>query len=152
MKRRVGVLVTAAAGALLICQGAETTALLAAPGQIRITATPNGFTRVDTGRPGSTPGDMEVTRYRLYNKRVRNSPIGHAQLVCVLVGQHFRQCQGTYILPAGKITVSGALTYRGLYDLAVTGGTDLYSNVRGTLTVTRKASTVDLLVFRLLIT
>lgn len=151
MKRSVGVLLAAVAGALVIAQGADTTATLTAPGQIRITSSDNGFTRVDTGRPGVTPGDMEISRYKLYNKRVRHSPIGHAQLVCIVTGQNFRQCEGTYILPAGKITVSGAIIYRGLYALAVTGGTDLYSNVRGTLTVTRKTDTVDLLVFRLVI-
>jgi len=151
MVRRVGVLIAAAAGGLAIAQTAGTVASLTGPGQIRITATENLFTRVDTGRPGATPGDMEIAQYKLYNKRIRSRPIGHAQLVCTLTGQNFRNCNGTYILPAGKITVSGAFIFRGLYDLAVTGGTARYSNVRGTLTVTRTGRNRDLLVFRLVI-
>ena len=57
------------------------------------------------------------------------------------------------MLPAGKLTVSGLLLYRGLYDLAVTGGTGLYSNVKGTLTVTRirQNPTGDVLFFRLVV-
>jgi hypothetical protein len=151
MVRTFGVLVAAAIGGLAVCQAAGTATALTGPGQIRITANENLFTRVDTGRPGATPGDMEITRYKLYNKRIRSRPIGHAQLVCTLTGQNFRQCNGTYILPAGKITVSGAIVFRGLYDLAVTGGTARYNNVRGTLTVTRTGRNKDLLVFRLVV-
>ena len=151
MVRTIGVLVAATIGGLAICQTAGTVASLTGPGQIRITATENLFTRVDTGRPGATPGDMEITRYRLFNKRIRKRAIGSAQLVCTLTGQNFRNCSGTYILPAGKITVSGGFIFRGLYDLAVTGGTARYNNVRGTLTVTRTARNRDLLVFRLVI-
>jgi hypothetical protein len=151
MVRRVGVLIAAATCGLAVCQAAGTVELLGGPGQIRITSTPNLFTRIDTGRRGQSPGDMEITRYKLYNKRIRKRPIGNAQLVCTLTGQNFRNCNGTYILPAGKITVSGALIYRGLYDLAVTGGTARYFNVRGTLTVTRTTKTTNLLVFRLVI-
>jgi len=151
MVRRVGVLFAAAAGGLVLAQAAEPTGALTGPGLIRITATENLFTRIDTGRRGATPGDIEITRYRLYNKRIRSRPIGHAQLVCMLTGQNFRECNGTYILPAGKITVSGAFIFRGLYDLAVTGGTAKYNNVRGTLTVTRTGRSADLLVFRLVI-
>lgn len=151
MVRRLGVLLAAATGGLAICQAAGTVASLTGPGLIRITQTENLFTRVDLGRRGATPGDMEISRYKLYNKRIRTRPIGHAQLVCVLTGQNFRNCTGTYILPAGKITVSGALIFRGLYDLAVTGGTARYNNVRGSVTVTRTSRTTDLLVFRLVV-
>ena len=48
-----------------------------------------------------------------------------------------RSCRGTYILPKGKLVVGGSLLYRQFYDLAVLGGTGLYDNARGTLTVTR---------------
>ena len=151
MVRRVGVLFATAVGGLVLAQAAEPTTALSGPGVIRITATENLFTRIDTGARGPSPGDMEITRYRLFNKRIRRKPIGHAQLVCTLTGQNFRQCSGTYILPAGKITVSGAFIFRGLYDLAVTGGTARYNNVKGMLTVTRTARAADLLVFRLVV-
>ena len=58
---------------------------------------------------------------------------------------------GTYFLPKGSVVTQGLITSQLIYELAVIGGTGLYSNVRGTLTVTsltRKPPT-DLLVFRL---
>lgn len=151
MVRRLGVVLAATAAGLAICQPAGTVASLTGPGQIRITAGENLYTRIDTGPRGSSPGDMEITRYKLYNKRIRRRAIGHAQLVCTLTGQNFRQCNGTFVLPAGKIMVSGILAFRGLFDLAVIGGTGEYNNVRGTLTVTRTGRSSDLLVFRLVI-
>ena len=46
-------------------------------------------------------------------------------------------CRGTYVLPKGELVVGGSILYRQFYDLAVLGGTGLYDNARGTLTVTR---------------
>jgi len=96
---------------------------------------------------------MEISRALLYNTRIRQRPIGHGQLVCIYTGDDFRNCDGTFVLPAGKLVVSGGLIYRGLYDLAVTGGTGLYSNVRGSLIVTRVRQNPpgDVLVFRLVV-
>ena len=39
-------------------------------------------------------------------------------------------------LPRGSLVVSGSIQSRLLYDIAVVGGTGLYDNARGTLTVT----------------
>jgi len=151
MGRRVGIALAAGAGALTLCQAAVPASELRGPGVVRITDVQVQYTRVDVGPRGPSPGDIEVTRYKLYNKGVRVKPIGRAQLVCTNVAQNFRQCSGTYLLPAGKMTVGGALQYRGLYDLAVTGGTGLYTNVHGTLTATRltKRPPTELLLFRL---
>jgi hypothetical protein len=154
MVRRVGIALAASASALTLCQAAVPASELKGPGVVRITDVQVKYTRVDVGAKGPSPGDLEVTRYKLYNKRVREKPIGRAQLVCVNIGQNFRNCNGTYLLPAGKMTVSGALQYRGLYDLAVTGGTGLYTNAHGTLTATRlskKPLPTELLLFRLII-
>jgi hypothetical protein len=151
MVRRLGVVLAATAAGLAISQPAGTVSSLTGPGQIRITAGENLYTHLDTGPRGVSPGDMEITRYKLYNKRIRSRAIGHAQLVCTLTGQNFRQCVGTFVLPAGKIMVSGILAYRGLFDLAVIGGTGRYNNVLGTLTVTRTGRSSDLLVFRLVV-
>jgi hypothetical protein len=153
MGRRVGIALAAGAGALTLCQAAVPASELRGPGVVRITDVQVQYTRVDVGPRGPSPGDIEVTRYKLYNKGVRVKPIGRAQLVCTNVAQNFRQCSGTYLLPAGKMTVGGALQYRGLYDLAVTGGTGLYTNVHGTLTATRltKRPPTELLLFRLIV-
>jgi hypothetical protein len=115
---------------------------LKGPGLVRVTGVQQSFTRVDNGRRGPTLGDVEITTYKIFNRRVRVKPIGHAQLVCIIVNRGFRNCSGTYFLPAGKMTVSGALQFRALYD-----------NVRGTLTVTRRHQNpnTDLMLFRLVL-
>lgn len=108
------------------------------PGTIRITDLELRVTRVDIGSKGMSPGDVEVVAQRLYNQRVTSRSIGHAELVCTFVGiGSSRVCRGTYELPRGKIVVGGSLEFRQFYDLAILGGTGLYDNARGTLTVTR---------------
>lgn len=146
-------LALACVSAMLIPESASPTPLLKGPGVIRITSKQISYKSVDFGASGLSPGDIEVTRESLYNTRIRAQPIGHSELVCVYVGAHFRNCNGTYILPAGKLTVSGVVQYRNLYGLAVTGGTDLYNNARGTLTVTLldPSPRRSLIVFRLVI-
>jgi hypothetical protein len=153
MNRTVPVALAALSVALLVPASSATAPTLKGPGIIRITSRETRFARVDVGAPGRTPGDMEISRDQLYNTRIRSKPIGHGQLVCIYAGDNVSNCNGTFVLPAGKLTVSGILIYRSLYDLAVTGGTGLYSNVRGTLTVTRvrQHPPADVLVFRLLI-
>jgi hypothetical protein len=72
-------------------------------------------------------------------------------MVCTAVTATIQNCNGTYFLPRGEIVVSGVVSSRLIFVLAVVGGTDLYNNVRGTLTVTsvRRSPPRDLLVFRL---
>jgi hypothetical protein len=145
----VGLLVIASA---VMVQAAWPTAELTGPGIVRITSVQSRYTVVDLGRRGASPGDMEITRVRLFNKRVRKRPIGNGQLVCIRTGSNFRQCSGTYVLPAGKLVVSGAMTFRDLFDLAVIGGTGRYNNVRGMLIATKLRRSQTLMVFRLVIT
>ena len=122
------------------------------PATIRITNSEISVTRVDVGAKGKSPGDMEIIRQRLFNRRVTQQPIGTADLVCTFVdSRRLRVCRGTYLLPKGKLVVGGSLSYRQFYDLAVLGGTGMFDNARGTLVVTRMAvrPVRDLAVFRL---
>ena len=96
-------------------------------------------TRIDVGPKGVSPGDEEIIRSRLL-ERGTGKTIGRSELVCTFVDSgRSRVCRGTYILPRGKLVVGGSLLFRQFYDLAVTGGTGLYNNARGTLTVTQTA-------------
>jgi hypothetical protein len=54
-------------------------------------------------------------------------------------------------LPRGQIVAGGVIGSMLLFQLAVYGGTGLYDNVRGTLTVTSlgHAPVTDLLLYRL---
>ncbi len=135
----------------VVVQTAGPTTTLTGPGIVRITSVQSRFTVIDLGRRGASPGDMEITRVRLFNRRIRKRPIGNGQLVCTRTGSNFRNCNGTYVLPAGKLVVSGALTFRDFYVLAVTGGTGKYNNVRGVLIVTKLHPAENLMVFRLVI-
>jgi hypothetical protein len=144
-----------AAGAVLLglsALGAWASRASTGPATIRITAQQITYARVDEGRPGRSAGDVEITRELVFNKRIRAKPIGRSQLVCTYVsGGLTRMCSGSVFLPKGRIVVGGPIQYRDLYELAVVGGTGLYDNARGTMTVTRTAKSPnrDFFYFRL---
>jgi hypothetical protein len=123
------------------------------PGTIRITTREVAHRVIDLGPQGRGPGDVEVSRSLLYNKGLTPKAIGHAELVCTFTGRRSRVCNGTFFLPRGKIVVAGALVFRQFYELAVLGGTGLYNNVQGSLTVTsiRPSPRRDIMTFRLVV-
>jgi hypothetical protein len=141
------------AAAVLALASSPLAQALTGPGMIRITQRQVEDARIDLGRHGPSVGDVEVTRALLYNTNITPRPIGHSELLCTFTGTDSRICSAVYFLPKGKIIAGGSLLYRQFYDLAVLGGTGLYSNVRGTLTVTSirpNHPATDLLLFRLL--
>ena len=123
-----------ATGALVARSGGAGTG----PAVIRITDLQVEYRRVDAGASGRV-GDVELLRQQLYNRRISPRPIGSAYLLCTFLDRRARQCNGTYVLPKGKIVVAGALDSRLLYEAAIVGGTGLYDNARGALTVTATA-------------
>ena len=123
------------------------------PGTITLTTRAIKQQFVDRGPRGRGAGDLLVKRLLLYNKGIRARAIGHADLVCTYTTRYAQQCSGTYTLPKGKIVASGAFEYPQFHELAVVGGTALYDNVRGTLTVTllRRDPERHILLFRLVV-
>jgi hypothetical protein len=123
------------------------------PGTIRITAAERRHTHVDAGTVGRGPGDVDIYRMLLYNKRIQVKPLGRAEMVCTTITGANQSCSGTYFLPRGELVVSGVISSRLIYILAVAGGTEFYNNVRGTLTVTslHRSPVRELLVFRLVV-
>jgi hypothetical protein len=121
------------------------------PARIKITSREISRERVDSGRPGRGVGDVEIVRSNLFNKRIKPQPIGHADLVCTFVTPGTRSCTATIFLPRGRLVVGGTIRYPELYELAVLGGTRLYDDARGTLTVIRTTLRPrrDILLFRL---
>ena len=121
------------------------------PATIRITNREISRERVDMGRPGRGPGDIEIVRQNLFNKRISARPLGHADYVCTFVSAGTRSCTATFFLPKGRLVAGGSIRFPSLYELAILGGTRLYDNARGTLTVIRTTQKPrrDILLFRL---
>jgi hypothetical protein len=117
--------------------GALSSSAATGPATVRITDRQTDLFKIDVGRRGRTPGDMEVVNALVYNQRITRRALGHSEFVCTYTIGINRSCQGTVFLPKGKLMVGGVLRYRQFYELAVVGGTGLYNNARGTLTVTR---------------
>ena len=105
------------------------------PGQIRITDLQTSYNFVKA-RKGNYAGSLEIVKQRLFNPSVSSKPIGNASLVCTFLDRRTRSCSGTYVLPRGSLVVGGVIQTRLLYEIAVVGGTGLYDNARGSLTVT----------------
>jgi hypothetical protein len=142
------------AGAVLVAMIALPGArALERPGAIRITDAETSHIHVDLGKSGKSSGDLDIYSMLLFNKRITTKAIGRGKLTCTAVGITGQSCTGAYFLPQGEIVAQGVITSRLIYELAVIGGTGLYNNVRGALTVTsldRKPSK-ELLVFRLVV-
>jgi hypothetical protein len=121
------------------------------PATITITNVQTRIKTIDLGARGQGAGDLEIISQALYNRRVTASAIGHADVLCTLISRTRRSCAATYTLPKGRIVTSGVIDTRLIYELAITGGTELYDNARGSLVVTTTALNPrrQLLVFRL---
>jgi hypothetical protein len=147
----VGVAATGVAVAgVLMLPGAHA---LERPGTILITDAEQHHSRIDVGAQGRGRGDVDIYRSILYNKRIQARPLGRADMVCTTITGSTQNCNATYFLPRGQLVVSGVISSRLIYILAVVGGTELYNNARGTLTVTslHRSPTRELLLFRLVV-
>jgi HAMP domain-containing protein len=147
MFRTTVLLVAAGLGALGI--GAWASSAQTGPALIRITSTQTRYALVDLGR--SRTGDTEFIRQKLFNRKITQKPIGRAEVVCTFTFGKARVCRGTYFLAKGKLVVGGSISNRDIYELAITGGTGLYNNARGTFTAIRtaKGPRREFLIFRL---
>ncbi len=133
--KRRGVALGALAGmgvALALTLGAQGAT---GPAQIRITDVQVTY-RLAHPANGADAGTIETVTERLYNPRVTRKPIGRGVVTCTFVDARNRTCVATYVLPKGTLVAAGALQSRLLYEIPVVGGTGLYDNARGTLTVT----------------
>jgi len=96
-------------------------------------------------------GGGYIARMTLFGSTSATKPIGHAVITCRDVGSGEQTCQGSYVLPKGTLETSGILRTRLFYTQAVVGGTGLFDNARGTLTVTARGLSPrrEILLFRL---
>jgi hypothetical protein len=124
----------------------------AGPGPIRITDVQTSYSFIRGRTRAHGAGAVELVKQRLYNPSISSKPIGRSTLMCTYFDPHDRTCVGTYFLPKGSLVVTGTIQSRLIYEIAVVGGTGLYANDRGTLTVTStrlRPVRHEVLVFRL---
>src|SRR5262249_19081838 len=107
----VGTALAVAVGFVLpgVLAGTLTSTAATGPATVRITDRQTRVVRVDTGKPGRTPGDMEIVNALVYNQRVTPRALGHSETVCTFTIGINRSCQGTVFLPKGKLMVAGVL-------------------------------------------
>ena len=120
------------------------------PAQIRITDVQTSYVYVPALRRRT--GAIELVKQRLYNPSVSSRPIGRSTMMCTFFDPRERTCSGTYFLPKGSLVVPGTIQSRLLYEIAVVGGTGLFDNARGSLTVTStglRPTRREVLLFRL---
>ena len=153
MKQTLLLVVAMLGFALITGSVTEGSPELNGPGTIRISSRDVDVSVINRGSSRRGSGDVIVIRQLLFNKGITKQAIGHADLVCTFTARRSRQCSGTYFLPRGKIVVSGSLRYREFFKLAVVGGTDIYDNVRGSMTGTllARGPRRELLIFRLIV-
>jgi hypothetical protein len=133
----VTVLAVGVAAAALALEWSASLDAATGPGKIRLTSREVSRARVDHGRPGRGLGDTEIIRHNLFNLRLKPTPIGTAEYVCTYTGPRTRSCNVTIFMPKGRLIAGGSIRYPELYELAILGGTRLYDDARGTLTVIR---------------
>jgi hypothetical protein len=108
--------------ALVFLTPAPSPALDPGSAKIRITASITSTT-VKAGHA--------VTFESLYNKSIREKPIGFAVRSCLLVQPATKVCDVVYSLPHGRVDAHGLISNESVYTLAVTGGTGTYQNAGG---------------------
>ncbi|HEY7604915.1 MAG TPA: hypothetical protein VH760_11695 [Gaiellaceae bacterium] len=154
LKARQAVTLCAAGGLLAVALAVPGAQALDKPGTISVTDSELRHAHIDIGVAGPSVGDLDVYTSLLYNKRITPRSIGRATMTCTAVSLSGQNCSATYVLPRGQVVAEGVIGSRLIYQLAVVGGTGLYNNIRGSLTVTslhRKRPVRQLLVFRLVV-
>ena len=125
------------AGVGLAAYGGLDSQAATGPEFIRISDRQFGYSRVDVGPRGRSPGDQEIIFDKLFNRRITPKPIGSARFLCTFTTGRTRTCIATFDLAKGEVVATGTVRFRQFYDLAIVGGTGLYDNARGTLTIIR---------------
>jgi hypothetical protein len=141
-------------GLLVVALAVPGAQALDRPGTIQVTNREVRHAHVDQGADGTSVGDIDVYTSLIYNKRITPRAIGRETMMCTNVGASSQNCSATIVLPRGQIVAEGLIGTRLIYQLAVVGGTGLYNNVKGAVTITslnRKKPVRELLVFRLVI-
>lgn len=107
---------------------------------------------IDTGKPGDTTGDLLTWHNSVYDA-ANASKVGHDQGDCIRISPTGGtwECRWTTWIPGGSVTVEGPFYDTRDNTIAVTGGTGVFANARGTMDlVARKGGTEYAFIFNLI--
>jgi hypothetical protein len=93
-------------------------------------------TQIDLGAPGPSTGDQQIITMDVFHGTKR---VGESHVVCSVVRDGIAQCDNVTSLPGGQIVATGVVTSaqeeQSPFTQAITGGTGIYRNAHGQLTV-----------------
>jgi hypothetical protein len=113
---------------------AESVPAGAGSSELRLTSVLAKLVTVDVKPDRSSAGDTEIETAILYDG-VSAATIGRGELLCTVLNKPARSCTATYVLPQGRIVTAGVIDNLRRYEVAIVGGTGLYEQVRGFLSV-----------------
>jgi hypothetical protein len=94
-------------------------------------------------------GAVTTRTYRIYNRPSFHDAIGTAVLTCVKLAAGAIACHEYFRFRQGQIVTEGLVAGTVFYRLAVVGGTGVYDNAGGTLTVQQLTGRTQQVVFDL---
>lgn len=85
---------------------------------------------------GGFAGAPETWRTQVWLPR-KAQAVGTGVIACIRIEQNttIRECNGTYILPQGRLQVAGQIINRAGFQLAITGGSGVYAPAAGVMVV-----------------
>lgn len=85
---------------------------------------------------GTQAGAVETWRTQVLLPH-KAQTVGTGVLACIRVDDNttIRECNGTYILPRGRIQVAGQIINRAAYQLSIIGGSGIYVPAGGVMAV-----------------
>jgi hypothetical protein len=125
---------------------------VAAPMRVRVIEHAKTDVVTDTGAAGDTAGDLLTWHNVLYDG-TNTKAVGHDQGECIRISPKKGSWECTWInfVPGGSITVEGPFYDTEDSVLAITGGTGMYRNARGTMELrSRKGGTEYAFIFNVI--
>jgi hypothetical protein len=107
---------------------------IASPTKLHVIEHATTDTVIDTGLPGDTTGDLLTFHNAVFNATDAKR-VGRDQGDCIRIAPSHGswECRWVTRVPGGSITVEGPFFDAQNSVLAVTGGTGIYRNARGTM-------------------
>jgi allene oxide cyclase len=154
MARKFGMVLAAVfvGGAAFMLGAASASSGIVAPTSISVLEHATHDTIVDVGAKGDSTGDIFTFHNAIYDS-TDATKVGKDSGMCIRESPKAGtwECVWTTILPDGSITAEGPFSDTAPSDTyAVTGGTGLYENVRGSLVETVNAAGEYVLAFSLI--